>query len=51
LGFSNGTAPPLEELDEGRPAHAEEVGGLLRGEQQALGSEECGLALAHDLNH
>ncbi len=24
----------LEQLDEGRPAHAEEVGGLLRGEQQ-----------------
>jgi hypothetical protein len=40
----------FEKLDQGGAAYSKEVGRLLGGEEQALGRDESGLALAHDLD-
>jgi hypothetical protein len=46
-----GDGTVFEELDQGGPAHPEEVSRLLGGEEQPLGGDEGGLALTHDFDH
>ena len=51
VGLLEGDGSVFEELDQGGAAYPEEVGRFLGGEEQALGGDEGGLALPHDLDH